>query len=609
MLFQPGDILARKYRILRLLGRGGFAEVYLALHLELQVPRALKVLTRGREGGRTNFIQRMAQRFRLEARLGAQLERERHIVRVYEFEHSPAHDLLILVMEYMDSGSLKDFIALARQKKWPGLPVPFVIRTGYHAALGLAALHRMEMVHRDIKPSNILYARKHPEQQPWNTPDQRLLETLATQPRRWLAKIADLGVVQIVGGPTQRAERGDHAPPHPGTDAYKSPEQETTVSFLRPASDIYSLGITLFEALTLRNYKTLRPGTRASHIRPDVPPWLDDLLYKMLDERPENRPWNGEELAVLFRSFVHTHPPSRVANLSANTEWTADATADLTGEATRTATVTATESSAVARSKPSTAPSRSAFAAYPTFTEETAFSTDRNPAYSSASPTEAYRASPPIDWKWGILLGGLAFFALLTLGILAITFGLREHRSTTAANIPTQAEQYVSHAPQEAHPTSTSRPTRRPTATPWPTRRPTATPRPTRRPTATPRPTRRPTATPRPTRRPTATPHNRLVLHTYCASAPPSPLAVGMEGEVCTYRSGDNVYLRKEPWRGSRIQARIPPGTRFRIIGGPACSDGWVWWQVNIRSSGWVGWMAEGGDAVDPKFLCPLDDE
>ena len=281
--FRPGTVLFGKYRIERLLGRGGFAEVYLATHLHLDAPRALKVLTKG-ERVTTGLLEKVAQRFQLEARLGARFADVPYIVRVYDFEQDPAKGLLVLITEYMPGGSLKARIEEAQQQGQKGLPVDFVVATAYNVALGLAALHQAGLVHRDIKPSNILYD------------------------GQGRAKVADLGIVQQPHGLTQRTDLGETAPRHPGTPEYMSPEQEMTVGYLPPASDVYSLGVTLFEALTLRQYKHLRPGTRVRQLRPEVPAWLDDLIARMLARDPEARPWDGEELARLLKPYMELAP-------------------------------------------------------------------------------------------------------------------------------------------------------------------------------------------------------------------------------------------------------------------------------------------------------------
>jgi eukaryotic-like serine/threonine-protein kinase len=97
-----------------------------------------------------------------------------------------------------------------------------------------------------------------------------------------------------------------------------SPEQERSGLLLRPASDVYALGIVLFEALTGRNYAFLEPGTRARALRPDTPDWLDYLLVQILEMDPDKRPWNGIKAVEQLRrgmqkkavesSYAASHP-------------------------------------------------------------------------------------------------------------------------------------------------------------------------------------------------------------------------------------------------------------------------------------------------------------
>ena len=94
------------------------------------------------------------------------------------------------------------------------------------------------------------------------------------------------------------------AAPHPGTPGFMSPEQLDSRNYLSSSSDVYALGLVLFEALTGRAYSNLRPGTRLLDLRSDVPEWLDELLGTMLAENPKQRPWDGEEVAGLLRGRI-----------------------------------------------------------------------------------------------------------------------------------------------------------------------------------------------------------------------------------------------------------------------------------------------------------------
>lgn len=92
-----------------------------------------------------------------------------------------------------------------------------------------------------------------------------------------------------------------------------------------------------------------------------------------------------------------------------------------------------------------------------------------------------------------------------------------------------------------------------------------------------------------------------------CPGAPPQRLVVGNRAKVCS--SITSVKIRSTPgMSGSRITS-LPSNTAFDVIGGPVCAgNNWSWWKVRT-DSGQVGWMAEGGDEVDPYFLCPIDSQ
>lgn len=87
-----------------------------------------------------------------------------------------------------------------------------------------------------------------------------------------------------------------------------------------------------------------------------------------------------------------------------------------------------------------------------------------------------------------------------------------------------------------------------------------------------------------------------------CPGAPQQRLEIGSQAYVCT--SGDNVIMRTDADRGADAMHRYPPGTVLDVVAGPACADGWSWWQVRDED-GLVGWMSEGGSSTNPYFLCP----
>ena len=281
-MYNKDDILLNKYRLEAQIGEGAFAQVYLATHKALNARRALKILRRDAPGMGSDEYADFQARFRLEAQLGAQLDHS-NIIRVYDFEQDK--ETLVLVMEYAEGGNLAKRIQRGREKDLP-ISIDEVIKIGIDLAQGLSALHAMDVVHRDLKPSNILFDKKGH------------------------AKIGDLGLAQIPDDLSMRWQIS-HPEHHPGTPGYMSPEQESSGNVLRPPSDVFALGIVLFELLTSRNYTYLKPGTHARELRPDLPSWLDELLARMLAEEPTQRPWNGAEVAeLLSQSAVGSEPRS-----------------------------------------------------------------------------------------------------------------------------------------------------------------------------------------------------------------------------------------------------------------------------------------------------------
>lgn len=87
-----------------------------------------------------------------------------------------------------------------------------------------------------------------------------------------------------------------------------------------------------------------------------------------------------------------------------------------------------------------------------------------------------------------------------------------------------------------------------------------------------------------------------------CSGAPAQRLAVGSQGTVCTKSAA--VFVRSGPGRSNPMLQKLPVGSTVQVLAGPLCSDDWSWWEVSA-GEGIRGWVAEGGDAEDPYFLCP----
>ena len=247
------EILQGKYRIEKAIGEGAFGKVYLAEDVPLRRQVAIKELRR--EDWTDEQYVEFRRRFQREAQIGAALRHD-NIVQVYTLE--PSAEDFYLVMEYVDGPSL----AQRLEQEGP-LPLEEAVEMATQLCDGLAAVHdhSLGIVHRDIKPSNILL-------------------TGQGEP-----KITDFGLAQLHGESLRSLGKGAR---HPGTPAYMSPEQETSSGYLRPASDIYSLGCVLFEMLTGKVYKRVQ-GSEPSRWRDDLPSWLDDVLAEMLAEDPVER--------------------------------------------------------------------------------------------------------------------------------------------------------------------------------------------------------------------------------------------------------------------------------------------------------------------------------
>lgn len=263
-----------EYRVTGMLGRGGMGTVYLAWHEQLEREVALKVLAPSWTADPT-----MRQRFRAEARATASLH-HRHIVPIYDY--GEAQGRMFFAMERVDGMSLDKHIAAARRRGVRPLePLEAARRfAGVADALGLA--HRRRILHRDVKPGNILVAADG---------------TLALTDFG-LAKALDQGSMRLT------SKSGGFL----GTLHYSSPEQAVGRE-LTPASDLYALGVTLFEAVsgemplhgktTEAVLQSILHGEprRLREVLPRPPRDLEAVLDKLLCREPGDRYQDGEALS------------------------------------------------------------------------------------------------------------------------------------------------------------------------------------------------------------------------------------------------------------------------------------------------------------------------
>lgn len=286
------------YRIDALLGDGGMGAVYRAYDVNLERPVAVKLM-------HAQYVRQESFRARLrqEAKAAAALDHP-SIVRILDY--GEADGLAYIVMEYIGGGSLRAHLQRLQERQ-RYLPLEHSLQVAYQIADALDYAHQREMIHRDVKPSNILLKRL-------SRPDES-----GEQPFR--AVLTDFGLVKLLAG-----EALTQSGTTLGTPAYMSPEQ-CQGEDLDGRSDLYSLGIVLYELLTNRlpfHFDSLASAI-AAHMRGDVPPSprtlrsdvpavVDALVSKAIATDPAERFASGGEMAQALRSaaFSLADRPTRV---------------------------------------------------------------------------------------------------------------------------------------------------------------------------------------------------------------------------------------------------------------------------------------------------------
>jgi len=260
-----GSLIADRYRVDHLIGEGGVALVYRGTDETLDRRVAIKVLR-----PELSDQQDVVARFRREAHAAAKLNHP-NIVQIYDTGVDDGS--YYIVMEYLPELNLKEII-----KRYAPLPLDKVVEVGTACCDALSHAHRQGLVHRDVKPANVLF-----------TDDGR-------------AKLSDFGIAAAAGEAGLTAEGKVLGSAH-----YISPEQAQGAA-AGPLSDIYSLGVTLYEAMTgklpfggdtaadiaAQHLRETPPSPRS--VNPEIPPAAEFVIMKAMSRDPQRRYRTADEM-------------------------------------------------------------------------------------------------------------------------------------------------------------------------------------------------------------------------------------------------------------------------------------------------------------------------
>lgn len=264
-----------EYQIVKLLGRGGMARVYQAVDVRIKRKVAIKVIDKTHRS-KSDYV----SRFKQEAQAIARLEHP-HVVRLYRYGEQD--DLVYMAMQYIEGLDLAALLESYRADD-AYLELDEVARLIREICAGLDYAHAQGVIHRDVKPSNIMIDREGH------------------------AIITDFGLAMLAEVTTQGNVLGS---PH-----YLSPEQAISSAKVVPQSDLYSVGVILYEMLTgavpfdaeepltIAQMQIKDPVPLPSRLRPDLSRDLERVVLKCLDKNPAHRYRTGADLANALEKAI-----------------------------------------------------------------------------------------------------------------------------------------------------------------------------------------------------------------------------------------------------------------------------------------------------------------
>lgn len=258
------------------LGKGGSGEVIKAWDWRTSTQVAVKLLYPGSD-------EETRERMRQEGRELAALAHPNVVALIDSVEHEGQQ---LLIMELLEGGNLHDYLVTSPE-------LSDLLGVFAQVCEGLEYIHDQGLVHRDLKPQNILFSTEG------------------------VPKIADLGLVRRVGVRSSLTQTGIMM----GTCAYVAPEQILSTREAGPSSDLYALGVTLYESLTgewpfdrdsefeMMQAHLREPAPNLREIRPDLPEALDNLVRRLLEKEPDRRPRSAGQVRHALLTALDDEQP------------------------------------------------------------------------------------------------------------------------------------------------------------------------------------------------------------------------------------------------------------------------------------------------------------